>query len=115
MIRRRLATCALGGVLVAGCSQTAALAPVSGNHLTIVRFAAIDKLLERGIDILTAPICTEAAKTVNCTGATVTGEVITVVSTSKDPGNMTLTIGTRAPLYQGPVLSVIDSAARPTS
>lgn len=111
---RRLIGLGLGAALLAGCSQTAALAPVSGNHLTIVRFAAIDKLLERGIDVLTAPVCTETAKTVSCTGATLEGEVITVLSTAKDPDDMTVTIGSHA-LYQGPVQSVIDSAARPTS
>ena len=108
----RFVACALGGVLLAGCSQTAALAPVSGNHLTIVRFAAIDKLVEKYVDILTAPVCTETAKTVRCTGATVKGEVITVVSTAADPDNMTVTVGSQAPLYQGPVINVIDSASR---
>ena len=112
---RRFAALALGAVLLGSCSQTAALAPVSGNHLTVVRFAAIDKLVEHGIDILTAPVCAETAKTVKCTGQTVKGEVITVLSTTQDPDDMTVTVGSQVPLYQGAVLSVIDSAARPTS
>lgn len=48
------------GVLLAGCSQIAAIAPVGGSHLAEVRYAAIDLLVDAEVEILTAPVCAQA-------------------------------------------------------
>lgn len=49
-------------LVITGCaSQVAALAPVGGDDITAVRFAAIDVLLAKGVAIMQAPVCTEVA------------------------------------------------------
>ena len=63
---RRLRSAAVAGafvaaaLLVAGCSQVSALAPVGGDRVTEVRYAANDQLLKAGTDVMTAPVCTMA-------------------------------------------------------
>ena len=52
-----IAALVVAAAALTGCSQVAALAPVGGDHLTMVRFAAIDVLVDEGIDVLTAPVC----------------------------------------------------------
>lgn len=111
----------LGGVIavllagLTGCSQVAALAPVGGNHLTEVRYAAIDVLTEAGVDILTAPVCAAATGgAINCTGTTVAGETITALSPADDQTSLTVTVGTDV-LYTGSIMDVLNEAARSTS
>lgn len=59
------ALAALGAVaitlLLGGCSQVAALAPVGGDGLAEVRYGAIDVLLAEGVDVLEAPVCVAGA------------------------------------------------------
>lgn len=98
--------------LLAGCSQVAAIAPVGGNHLAEVRYAAIDVLVASGVDVLAAPVCTQSsAGEVSCAGETADGSAISVVSTSDDPDEVTVSVGDRE-LYSGSIMSVIDEAAR---
>ncbi len=114
----RLAFALLGGLAaaaLAGCSQISALAPVGGDHLATVRYAAIDVLLEAQVEILTAPVCesaTDGAST--CTGETVDGEAITVNSTAADPTSLAVQVGTKV-LYSGSIQDVLDDAARVAS
>lgn len=117
MARQVLAPLLFGVVLAgsAGCSQVTALAPVGGNHLTEVRYAAIDVLTGAGVDILTAPVCESAADgAITCTGTTLAGDTITALSPADDQTSVTITVGTDV-LYTGSVMDVLNDAARSTS
>jgi hypothetical protein len=111
---------ALGGMLVSsavlsGCaSQLDGLAPVGGDALTGVRFAATDVLLERKFGILEAPVCTETGTTVSCVGSLTDGAPISVTADiGTKPHTMTITVD-GAVVYDGDVQSVLDKAARAT-
>lgn len=99
-------------LLLAGCSQVAAIAPVGGDHLAEVRYAAIDVLLAEDVELLTAPDCAQAASgEVTCTGETLDGTQISVVSPADDQTVLTVTVGDRE-LYSGSIMKIIDEAAR---
>ena len=100
-------------VLLTGCSQVAALAPVGGDHLAEVRFAANDVLVSSGIDILVAPVCTSTDTAISCSGTTVDGEEITAISTDADPTSIEVSVGDTV-LFSGAISDVIDSNARPS-
>ncbi len=110
---KRLSALVAVGLLTAGCSQTAALAPVGGNHLTVVRFAAIDVLTDRTVAVMVAPVCTDVGDDVTCEGSTTDGTAIRVRSTAADRTAMTVIVGSDV-LYEGPIQDVLDAAARPT-
>ncbi|MDQ5973322.1 MAG: hypothetical protein QG661_531 [Actinomycetota bacterium] len=93
-----------------GCSQLSALAPVSGGPITTLRTAANDVLLEKGVEILVAPECTESDSTFTCAGTTIDMEPITVTSSDAEATTMTVTVGGTV-LYDGDVKSVIDRFA----
>ncbi len=113
-MRRLLAIGALV-LLTAGCSQIAAIAPVGGNRVSEVRYAALDVLVQKEVAILTAPVCTEANdKAVSCEGETVDGEKIVVTSAADDQANFTITVGSTT-LFEGAVQDVLDDAIRPAS
>jgi len=102
-------------VLLSGCSQIAAIAPVGGNRLSDVRYAAIDVLVDREVPIMTAPVCTESGdKAVSCEGETVDGKTITVTSTAEDQANFTIEVGSET-LFTGVIQDVLDAAMRPSS
>lgn len=103
----------LATAVLTGCSQVAALAPVGGNRVTIVRFAGNDVLVAAGIDLLTAPLCTTSGDAVDCRGTTVDGAAVVVTSTAQDQADMTVTVGDRT-VYRGSVQAVLDAAARPS-
>lgn len=112
---RRVATLAsLGAVLVlvlAGCSQVAAIAPVGGNHLTEVRFATIDVLLDRGVELEAVPTCTRADDgVISCAGTTGEGDAVASSSPASDPDALTVTVS-GAVVFTGSVSAVIDAAA----
>lgn len=95
---------------LAGCSQVAALAPVGGDTVTTVRIAANDVLLDRGVRILRAPVCTTETDRYQCTGTAVEGEITVVALKDTDPLVMTVKAGSET-VYDGPVQQVVDSAA----
>lgn len=102
----------VAALLLAGCSQIAAIAPVGGNHQAEVRYAAIDVLLDADVQILTAPVCAQAPSgEVSCQGETADGTDITVVSPADDQTIVTVTVGDDE-LYSGSIMDVIDEAAR---
>jgi hypothetical protein len=111
----RVAIVGVGGMLallLAGCSQVAAIAPVGGDHLAEVRYAAIDVLLAEDVELLTAPDCAQAASgEVTCTGQTLDGAQISVVSPADDQTVLTVSVGDRE-LYSGSIMKLIDEAAR---
>ena len=98
-----------------GCSQTAALAPVGGNQLAEVRFATIDVLLDAGIGIQVAPVCTAAAnQDVSCAGTSVDGRALTSTSLASDQDTMTVKAGTTT-VYRGSIEDVLNRHSRATS
>ena len=112
-VRLSLLVVVIGAALV-GCSQTAALAPVGGDRLAMVRFAANDVLVHERINILTAPICSASGGAVTCHGTTLADEPITVTSRADDQADMDVTVGTRT-LYHGSVQAELNVNARPAS
>ena len=107
------ATAVAASSLLVGCgSQLDALAPVGGDAVTGVTFAATDVLLQRKLGILEAPVCTLAGTAVACVGSLTDGTRVSVTAdvTSK-PHTMTVTAGGEV-LYDGDVQSVLDDAAR---
>lgn len=110
MTRRVLVGVLLSLVLV-GCSQVDALAPVGGNRLAEVRFAALDVLLDAEVDLLTAPVCTASeAGAVECTGSTLAGAAVLVDAPVGNAFTMTVRVDGRV-LYDGAVRDVLDAAA----
>jgi hypothetical protein len=112
-----LAAAAAGAaaLLLSGCSQLAAIAPVGGNRVSDVRYAANDILVDREVDVLTAPVCEMAEdREVTCTGETFDGEPIEVLSAADDQSNLTITVGGTV-LFEGAIQDVLDDAIRPGS
>lgn len=120
MMTRRLIPTALVATLavgfLAGCaSQLDGLAPVGGDAMTGVKFAATDVLLEKKFGILEAPVCTEAGNTVSCVGSLTDGAAINVqADIGTKPHTMTVTVG-GAVVYDGEVQTVLDEAAHATT
>ncbi len=111
MRRPLLALPTLAVIALAGCSQVAALAPVGGNHLAEVRFAAIDVLRQKDVALERAPVCERASDgAIACAGTTTGGETVSVASPAEDPDGLTVTVGADI-LFTGSVRAVIDEAA----
>ncbi|OZF32002.1 hypothetical protein CH294_19695 [Rhodococcus sp. 14-2483-1-1] len=99
---------ALSAVMVcAGCSQTAALAPVGGAELGNLRYAVNDVLVEQDIEILVAPVCSGTGADIECAGKTTGNETITGSATSDDASTVEIKVGTNV-LYSGSVQDVLD-------
>lgn len=110
---RRLAVLAVAALLLTGCSQVSALAPVGGDRATEIRFATIDLLLDEGIELGEAPTCTQAEDAaVSCTGTTADGTEISVTSSAEDQASLEVTVGGKV-IYSGAISDVIEKAARP--
>lgn len=116
----RLVPAVLAGALamsaLAGCaSQLDGLAPVGGDAMTGVKFAATDVLLERKLGILEAPVCTETGDTVSCVGSLTDGAAINVqADIGTKPHTMTVTVGGTV-VYDGEVQAILDEAAHATT
>lgn len=117
-MKRFLAAGALvaASIALTGCaSQLDGLAPVGGDAMTGVKFAATDVLLERKLTILEAPVCTETGDTVSCVGSLTDGAVINVqADIDTKPHTMTVTVDGSV-VYDGEVQTVLDDAARATT
>lgn len=101
---------ALAAVMsLAGCSQVAAIAPVGGDRVSNVRYAALDVLVAEGVELLTAPDCVEKDRSVSCTGSSLDGATITVTSTAADEDHLEIVVGT-ATLFSGSLSAVINDA-----
>ncbi|HAS32352.1 MAG TPA: hypothetical protein DEA59_07675 [Microbacterium sp.] len=96
---------------MAGCSQVEALAPVGGNHMTEIRYAAIDILLAKNIDVLVAPVCEQSGEAVSCTGETAEGQTITVESPADATDTVTVTVGSET-IFDGKYWDILDDAVR---
>ena len=113
MPRRLAAALALGAatLALAGCSQIAAIAPVGGSREAEVRYAAIDVLLERGVEVGTAPVCAmvDDDAVISCAGETLDGAPILVESPADAPDTFVLTVDGET-LYDGPTADVLEAA-----
>lgn len=110
---RRAAPVLAAVLLLTGCSQVAALAPVGGDRMTEIRFAAIDVLLDSEIEVREAPACVQADdRGVRCTGTTVDGSTITAESPADDQTQLVVRVDDEV-LYEGSIDAVIEKAIRP--
>jgi hypothetical protein len=107
---------ALAVSALAGCaSQLDGLAPVGGDAMTGVKFAATDVLLKKKLGILEAPVCTETGNSVSCVGSLTDGAVINVqADIGTKPHTMTVTVGGSV-AYDGEVQTILDEAAHATT
>ena len=107
------ATAAATAVALAGCSEISALAPVGGNGLAEVRFAAIDVLQQKNVALLTAPVCAQAdtGPLVTCVGTSADGREITVTSSVASGAQLVVAVGGET-IYSGALTEVLDEAAR---
>ncbi|CAN5257354.1 hypothetical protein BH11ACT4_BH11ACT4_25300 [soil metagenome] len=97
--------------LLGGCSQVAALAPVGGDDVSEVRFAAIDVLLHKNIGITDAPTCTSSGTVITCSGTTADGKSIEVTSTTAADAPLEIIVDGDT-VFTGSVKAVLDAAAR---
>ena len=104
---------ACAAVGLGGCSQISALAPVGGNGLSEVRFGAIDVLLQKGIAVLSAPVCAVAdpGPVVTCAGTTTDGRDIAVTSSIAADAQLVVMVGGET-IFSGSLVDVLDEAAR---
>ncbi|TQK20300.1 hypothetical protein FBY40_2829 [Microbacterium sp. SLBN-154] len=93
----------------AGCSQIAAIAPVGGDRLAEVRYAVNDILIEEGIDILVAPVCTVGADevTVACEGSTRDERAIDAVSEAASSDQIVVRVDDEV-VYEGSLMTVLE-------
>lgn len=96
-------------LLLTGCSQISALAPVGGDDITGLRTAAVDVLLQKKVAIKVAPTCVESSTEYRCQGTTVTGGPILVTAPTADPIIMTITVD-GAQIFNGSVDDVLTAA-----
>lgn len=114
-VMRRVAPtlAAAGGVAMlaalAGCSQITAIAPVGGDRLAEVRYAAIDVLLAKHVPIRVAPVCSASGATISCAGESLAGEPIAVISTAEDPANLSVLLGDTT-IFTGSIADVLAEA-----
>lgn len=109
-MRRLAVPCLAALLLLTGCSQVSALAPVGGNRVSEVRYAVNDLLVRDGTEILTAPVCeADDAGAVACTGTTVSGDGISASSSATAPDRLLVRVGERT-LYDGSLDDVLDDA-----
>ncbi|TQJ31278.1 hypothetical protein [Microbacterium sp. SLBN-146] len=109
MKRAAVASLSVILMLLAGCSQIEAIAPVGGDRLAEVRFAGFDVLVDEGVDIRTAPVCTDTDGTVACAGDTLDGTTIRITSTSDAPDALIVVVGDET-LYDGSLHDVLEKA-----
>ena len=106
---RRIVVGTIAVLMLSGCSQIAAVAPVGGDHLAEVRFATGDILVSQQVEVLSGPDCSQDGDVITCTGRTTGGDEISTTSTATD---MTLTVGGTV-IYSGSIQNALDTAIRP--
>ena len=101
-------------VLLGGCTHVAAVQPkpVVDDPTVAVRFAAIDVLLDQGVEILDAPVCRRDAEGVHCKGSTVGGGALAVATERTDADKIAVTVGGEK-IFTGSVADVLQQAASP--
>lgn len=79
-MKSRVAGLMLALALLAGCSQVAQLQPVAGAEIAAVRAATNQVLVNRGVELMVAPVCREEQDKYRCEGSTVQGEAISAIA-----------------------------------
>ena len=64
-------------LLLTGCSQAAQFQPVAGAAVTTVRIATIDVLVQQGLTVESAPVCTYEGTEFDCVGTVSGGQTVT--------------------------------------
>lgn len=72
-----LAAVVLVPLTLAGCSQAAQFQPVAGAAVTTVRIATIDVLVQQGLTVEAAPVCTYEGTEFDCVGTVSGGQTVT--------------------------------------
>lgn len=73
-----MAAAVLAPLTLAGCSQAAQFQPVAGAAVTTVRIATIDVLVQQGLTVEAAPVCTYYEGTeFDCVGTVSGGQTVT--------------------------------------
>lgn len=72
-----LAAAVLVPLSLTACSQAAQFQPVAGAAVTTVRIATIDVLVQQGLTIEAAPVCTYEGTEFDCTGTVSGGQTVT--------------------------------------
>lgn len=109
-----LTSAVLAAMLLTGCSQVAAIAPVGGDRVSNVRYATLDVLVEQDVELLTAPDCVERDRSVSCTGAALDGSTITASSAATDEDHLEIVVGADT-VFSGSISAVIDDAVDGTT
>ena len=99
----------IAGVLVAGCSQIAAYAPVSGGPRSTVEIAIGDVLAAQTVPVLVRPECAKAEAGFLCEGSTTDGLPIVATSTGSAPFMLRITVGD-AVIFDGDAQDAIDAS-----
>lgn len=114
----RVGRAALGALalalLLTGCSQVAALAPVGGDAEAAARIATIDVLLAQGVELGEAPECQSTDEAISCTGTTADGQQIVASATTAADSPLEVSVGGTT-IFTGTVADVIADASRQTS
>ncbi|NQX10591.1 hypothetical protein HQQ80_03005 [Microbacteriaceae bacterium VKM Ac-2855] len=109
MRRVEAASVVVIALMLTGCTQVAAIAPVGGDRVSNVRYATLDVLVAEGVELLAAPDCVESDRSVTCTGSTVDGTVITATSAATTEDHLEIVVGTST-LFSGSISAVIEDA-----
>jgi hypothetical protein len=101
-------------LLIGGCSQIDAYAPVSGVPKSTIEIAIGDVLAAQAVPVLVRPECRLIDELYTCEGSTTTGERIFATSTSVKPFMLSLSVGEKK-IYDGDAQDAINSAMRANS
>lgn len=96
-------------LLLSGCSQIDALAPVGGAAITTVRNATYDVLIDEDIEILVAPQCSVVSSGFTCEGTTVDGAPIIAEADPEAPYELTIVVGEEV-IFEGTAQDVLQAA-----
>lgn len=115
MRTRHFLAVGVAAMTLAGCanvqSQIAQLQPVAGDALTSVNVAVIDVLLEQGVEVLVAPVCSYEPTTYTCAGSTTAGQPISATAEGAEPESVTITVGGDK-IFTGSIADVLTKAGR---
>lgn len=110
-MKRLASAAALAVVMVSGCSQVDAYAPVSGGPKSTVEIAVADVLAAQQVPVLVRPECELVEQAFACKGSTTAGQPIVATSTATAPFMLTLTVGDTV-IFDGDAQDAINDAMR---
>ena len=110
---RALLAAATATVLLSGCTQVAQFRQVAGDEITSVGIATNNVLVDQGVAVLVAPVCSATDPGYTCTGSTLEGGTIesTAQGTSEDDLSLNVKVDGQE-IYSGTVSDVIEKAGQ---